>query len=123
MPHIFAMHSYLVRAPRFKAETHKRVRRISFYYFVVGNRFTPAVGNRHHSAVFIASADIRFYFALVGFNNAFDKRVIYPRAGLVFYLIRKRQMRGVVFRDYQKPRSVFVYSVHYSGAYYAVYAA
>ena len=123
MPDIFAVYPYLVRSSGFKAETHKRVRRVSLYDFVIGYRYAPLVGNCHHGAVFVRSAYVSFYFAIVGLYRAFDKCVIYPRAGLVLYLFRQRQVRRVVFRDDQKTRSVFVYPVDYSRADYAVYAA
>ena len=38
------------------------------------------------------------------------------------YLLRKGEVRGVVFRHYQKTARVFVYSVNYPGADNAVYS-
>ena len=71
----------------------------------------------------VASADESIDNAVVFLNDALDEREINSAAGFVFDLLRKRNVRRVVFSHDEQTRGVLVDTVDDSRADYAVNSA
>ena len=112
-------------APRVQDKMHERIVSEAFLHFPIRFGAPPfACGeHRHFETVFGVAADLRYHFAAVLFEDAFEEREIFAAAGLFGNLLAQRKMRFVVFCDDEQPRSIFVDAVDDAGAQFAVDAA
>ena len=69
---ILCMNSYLMRSPRLQGKLHKSVLFVAFQDFKMSYGASAVVFNRHHRAIFVASAYKRVNNTAIVFNDTLD---------------------------------------------------
>ena len=116
MPYALHMHPYLVCAPRFELAFHiAKTRSKVFNRRYMRYRFPAARHYRHFLSVRRVAPDRLVHGARL-LDSSESDGVIHPRYAVRFQLLRKKQMRRIVFRNNEQPARVLVYPMDNSGS-------